>query len=324
MSNLYSINNLDNLRITEGEYELVNSFSRLIATNREQAIDLLNDADLKFATLFLLTDKIYENNLIEFLSERNRVAIDIINEFQNSQCGRSTDDITTLDYVQIIQSTLEWVLKTGIDDYCSSCEYNEILDMSAIFLIKVYNNISVLPIIAELVFRRKCKGCYTHELVWAFFEARNVESLEYIATGLLSNEKSDVDLAYKLLNFIPNIRNHKSPYNYALEWLVDNKKFIFFTGETQHQRMEPIRCEICVRAKYLNKRINVSTGKIVEKLSKRDEEWLNSFDNSDYEERRLLADYSHYLYKKGLIWWEIWHSYPIDKQVKIAKIGGLV
>ena len=222
----------------------------------------------------------------------------------------------------MIHSTLKWILQTGADEYCSSGEYNEILDMSAIFLIKVYHDLSILPIIADLLFKRKCKGYYTHELVWAFFEARNVDSLEYIAKGLLSNEKSDVNLAYKLLNFIPNIKKHEYPFKYAIEWLDDNRKFIFFTGETQHQRIEPVRCEISVVAKYLNKRINASTGKLVEKLSKKEEAWLSSFDNVAYEDMILLADYSHHLYKKGLTWWELWHSYPIERQIKIAKVGG--
>lgn len=323
MDNLNSINNLDNVRAAKGDIELIDSFSRLLVTDKKNAIDLINSDDVKFATFLLLKEKIYENNLVDRLNERNRVALDIIGELENNETRGITSDIQSLDYVQMIQSTLRWILETGADEYCSRGEYNEILDMSAVFLIKVYHDLSVLPIIADLLFKRKGRGYYTHELVWAFFEAHNVESLEYIARGFLSKEHSDINLSYKLLNFIPNIKESKDPYKYAIDWIEDNKKFIFFTGETQHQRMEPVRCEVCVIAKYLNKRINPLTGELIEVLNDKEKAWLKEFDNGDYNQMTLLANYSRYLYKKGLTWWEIWHSYPIEKQVKIAKMGGL-
>lgn len=324
MDNLYSINNLDNVRAVKGENELINSFSRLVSIDRENAVDLINGGSLRFATFFLLKDKIYENNLTHLLNERNRVAIELINEVQNNQSRNMTADITSLDYIQAIHSTLKWILETGADEYCSSDEYNEILDMSAIFLVKVYHDLSVLPTIADLLFERKCKGYYTHELVWAFFEARSVDSLEYIARGFLSKEESHVKLAYKLLNFVPNIKTKKDPYKYTMEWLEENRKFIFFTGETQHGRLEPVRCEVCAIAKYLNKRINPCNGELEEELNEQERSLLRDFDNGDYNQMVLLANYSQYLHRKGKVWWEIWHSYPLEKQVKIAKMGGIL
>lgn len=323
MNNLDSISNLDDFRVVKGDNELINNFSRLVVEDKNNAISLVNDNDLKFITLFLLKEKIYENNLVDLLNERNRAAIDIMNDVKNNTYrGDITADISSLDYVQVVYHALKWILVSGIDEYCLNCEYNEVVDMSAIFLIKVYNDLSVLPVISDLLFKRKNRGYYTHELVWAFFEARNVDSLEYIARGLLSNEKSSVNLACKLLNFIPNIKEQKNPYEYTVKWIEDNRKFIFFTGETQQQRIDPIRCEVCVIAKYLNKRIDTNTGELIDMLTEKEKRWLIDFDNGDYEQMTLLADYSKYLYSKGLVWWEIWHSYPIDKQVKIAKAGG--
>ena len=102
---------------------------------------------------------------------------------------------------------------------------------------KVYNDKTILPTIVDTIFFRNRKGLFTHDLIWAFFQARDPYSLMLIANYLYSEDIKDVKLACKLLDFVPSIdmtmgKDSKKQYRDLFYWLEENYPlFIFYGGK---------------------------------------------------------------------------------------------
>ncbi|MGH4117329.1 hypothetical protein [Clostridium sp.] len=151
------------------------------------------------------------------------------------------------------------VLK-GVFERCSwqnelSDEYDELLDASAALLIKIHKDNSILPSIVDTIFFRNRESLFTHDLIWAFFEARDPYSLMLIANYLHSDDERDIKLACKLLDFVPSIdmttsRDSKDKYMAFFYWLIENYRFLYFTGESFQRTSNPIPYKIDSDAKY--------------------------------------------------------------------------
>ncbi len=241
---LKKIGMLDKIRVNEGIDKMKAKFSDLVVNNLQIAAKLINDKNVRFGTLFLLQPEIKRTNFSNSLSLRNKNSLDIANgillkEISNSQrfLFRNKKD----DY-----PTLKWILETGYMDDGLNEQFDEVLDAAAILLAKVYKDRSSLNLIEEMIFNRYRRGAFIYDLVWIYFEVSDFQSLIKIAQRLRSLNPKDVELASKLLNFIPCIDIHrketpKNKFKCAMQWIKVNKDFLYYTGETCLQSSNPHR-----------------------------------------------------------------------------------
>lgn len=324
MYDLNSVNPLDKIRIDNGIDKLKVYFNELAEKDREEAIDLINAENLHFTTLFELRQDIDSLNVFDNLSLRNKTALEITNEILEKNKKVSINEYISSDLTQIAYHVLKWIFDTGSYDDGLSNEYDEILDITAILLIRIYRDQTILPTIVEMIFDRNRKGLFNHDLVWAFFESKDPNSLIMIANGLLSEESKDIDLATKLLSFAPGMgkdttANKEKKYTSFLNWLKENNPFLYFTGQSLQQVNKPITYVIDLEAKYINKYVDSDTGKKLESLTDEEAKLLDEFNKLDSNTRILLANYSNSLYNKNKNWWNRWIHYPMAEQIRIAK-----
>lgn len=329
MYNSYSINPLDRIRINEGINNFKAYFDELVKENTEEALNLINDENLNFVSLFVLRNEIDMLGLFYNLNLRNRVAIEITDEILEGKKKISVNEYVSSDFAQIAYSVLKWMFKTGFNDDGLSNQYDQVLDITAIILTKVYKEKTILPNLADMIFDRNKRGLFTHDLVWAFFESRDPNSLIMIANHLLSTEKKDIELASKLLSFIPGIEKNSSiskekKYKAFLNWLEENSPFLHFTGQSLQQVNRPITYVIALEAKYLNKYVSVDTGKTLKSLTDEERELLSEFNKQDNDTKLFLSNFSNMLHNKNKSVWKEWIHYPISRQIAIAKamVGG--
>lgn len=324
MYNLNSINPLDKIRLDNGIDKMRDYFIEMSKKNSEEAVNLINAENLHFPTLYLLKNEIDNLNIFDDLNLRNKTAIEITNEVVEKDKKISINEYISSDLTQIAYSVLKWIFDTGFNDDGLSNEYDEVLDITAILLIRIYRDQTVLPTIVDMIFDRNRKGLFNHDLVWAFFESKDPNSLIMIASRLLSTETKDIDLASKLLSFVPgmeksNTSTKEKKYTSFLDWLRENSPFLYFTGQSLQQVNKPTTYVIDLEAKYLNKYVASDTGKTLKSLTDEEAKLLNEFNKLDSNTRILLADFSSALYSKNKNWWNQWIHYPIAKQIKIVK-----
>ncbi|NMM63881.1 hypothetical protein HBE96_14585 [Clostridium sp. P21] len=328
MDNLVSPSPLDEIRIKNGIDNLNTFFHSLFKNNSEKSINLINHEDLNFASLFTLKNKIQELNIFHSLNPRNKLAIEIINEIYTGKKNSRNTNYLSCDYVEGIHAVLKWILVTGSVDDGMNNEYDEILDISAALLTKVYRDKTVLSVIADMIFKRYKKGFLIHNLVWAFFECRDPKSLIIIAQGLQSKELKDIELSKKLLNFVPGVTmienmDKNSCYLYFLNWLEKNFLFLHFTGESFQKSSNPIPYIVILRAKYICAPVSIDSGKILTPLKKEEINLLKLFDKLDNNTKLLLSNFSFNFHRKNIYNWNKWLYSPMAEQIKIARLGGI-
>ncbi len=165
---LNTINFLDKRMDDSGVDNIRSFFYQLAKENEKEALNLINDENLHFTSLFVLRPEIEELNLFQKLNARNRIALGITNEILSSKRNISDVEYLSFDYIQAVHSVLKWMLETGCINDGLDDQYDEILDITAIFLTKIYRDKTVLPIIAEMIFRRYKQGLLIHDLAWGF------------------------------------------------------------------------------------------------------------------------------------------------------------
>ncbi|MBB6217301.1 hypothetical protein HNQ80_003420 [Anaerosolibacter carboniphilus] len=324
-----SLNSLDNLHPfdemnSHGEaYNIAASFHELMKTDQEKAISLINGENLPFSSLFLLKHDIEKYEIFDQLNLRNRVALSIADEIIIGRKDTSAIQCSSCDYIQTVHSVLKWMLETGSIADGLSNEYDEILDITATLLIKVYRDKTILPMTIDMIFKRYAKGLFINHLVWTFFQSHDPNSLISIAARLKSENAKDVDLARKLLSFCPliDIRDNapgEKQYAAFVDWMKENCLFLHFTGETFQQSTYPIPYVIVLEAKYLYKSIDLLTGKTFEAFSEKESQLLDVYTKLDMDTKILLANFSYLLHQKNISSWKTWIQYPIAHQIAIA------
>lgn len=324
MNNLNTLDSLDSIRMNNGSDKLKAHFHDLVKNDRKKAIDSINNENLHFASLFLLRSEIKDSNLLNDLSLRNRIALEIVNEIVEKEKDSSVIKYISSDYTQIVYSILKWIFETGSMDDGLSNKYDEVLDITAILLTRIYNDQKILPRVADMIFARNKKGFFIHDLVWAFFECKDPSSLIMIANRLLSQEIDDVNLASNLLSFVPGIdRNNNSnkqrQYVFFLKWIEENGLFLNFTGQSLQEVNRPRPYVVDLEAKYLRKFVSVESGKMLKPLTLKEKRLLNEFNGLDDNTKLLLSSFSNMLNNKDINLWNKWINYPIKKQIEIAK-----
>lgn len=325
-SNFNSSSFLDNIRSDKGSTDLKDFFTELSKKDLRGAADFINDKNLQFSTLFILKDEIEKINLFYNLTLRNKTALLIIKEILTDKKHNLAEEHLSFDYVQIIHSTLKWILESGSSSDGMNDEYDRVLDIVCAVLTKMYKDKTLLPIMADMIFKRYKKGSLIHDLVWAFFQAADPQSLIIIGEKLLSSSAEDVKIACRLLNFIPEVNKNISKekkYTNFLNWMKENSPFLKYTGESFQQTTNPKPYKIVLEGKYLCKNICCDNGKALCCPSENEYRLLDDFKKLDHSTKLILANFSLRVHHKNIYLWNIWRRYSLDDQIKIARIGGV-
>jgi len=324
-SNQSPISSLDKVRFTSGIDGLKGFFRDLVKHDSEKAENLINDNNLHFCSLFVLQPEIKK---LTNLNSRNKNVLNFMNGLQTRDDLDEKD--SSFDYEQMNYSDLKWIISTGHFDDGLNNEYDEILDTTALLLIKVHKDKSILEILVEMVFNRHRKGLYFYDLAGAFFEANDPINILIIANRLRSNNLNDVELARKLLSFIPckdeRIKNDRFMlYQYYYNWVQENYPFVYFTGESFQQTKNPIVYDVSLQAKYLCKFLSDKSDSTLRGLTEDKNILLERFDKLGEDVQIMLSNFSYLLYRKNIYWWNAWIHYPVLEQIKIARtmIGGI-
>ncbi|MGV8982748.1 hypothetical protein [Clostridium sp.] len=227
------------------------------------------------------------------------------------------------DYKEIGYPVLKGMFDRGVAQNGQSNDDDEFLDSIATLLIKTHKDNTILPIIVDMIFFRNRKGLFTHDLIWAFFQAREPNSLMLIANYLCSEEVNDVKLACKLLEFVPSIdmtiRGSKNQYVAFFNWLNENYPFLYFTGESFQRTSKPIPYIVELDAKYLCRRVSLYTGKPFMPYTVKENNLLGYFNNLDEDNKLLLSIFSLRIYYENIYLWISWINSSITKQISIAE-----
>lgn len=318
------INLLDKIRYENGKDKLIDFFIRLWEKDSKKAVDLINQDNLSFTALFLLYPKFKDLGIFEKLSIRNKIAVEFMDERILNK--KQEDNLYSSKSVQKQYSVFKWILETGAPEDGISNELVELLDTAAAILIKDYRDRSVLPIISDLIFKRNKGGFFIHDLVWIFFESRDIKSLILIGNRLQSEEPKDVELACKLLCFVPGLSdnsNIKDDEKYAIfiNWIEENNMFVHFTGESFQLTRRPMIYIVNHEAKYLYKMVSVDTGETMKTLNEKECELLDKFKSLDEYEKSLLSGFSLAMHRRSRALWQEWIQNPITEQLRIARSG---
>ncbi|MBU3129772.1 hypothetical protein [Clostridium tagluense] len=227
-------------------------------------------------------------------------------------------------HMELGYPVLKGMFERGIAEHGLSNEDDEFLDVVALLLIKLHQDKTILPIIVDMIFFRNRKGLFTHDLIWAFFQARDPYSLMLIANYLISEDANDVKLACKLLDFVPSIdmtmgKNSEKQYVAFFYWLEENYPFLYFTGESFQRTSKPIPYIVTLDAKYLCKQVSPYTGKTFIPYTAKENNLLYYFNHLDESDKLLLSSFSRAIHYENIYLWKSWINHSIIKQISIAK-----
>jgi hypothetical protein len=320
------VNELDRIRRARGADACRDVFRKSGKENRQNAVRLLNDSRLYFATLFILQPDIKELDLNQALSERNRTALSICEKIADAKnpTGGSGDSVSLNN--EAVHFVLMWMFYTGAADDGLSNQFDQTFDIVASVLIKTHHEKAILPVVADLIFQRNQKGSYLHDLVWVFFQARDANALRLIAGHLRSPVQKEVELARTLLNLsedVPLKTNQDKQRQYVtyLSWLRENSPYVYFTGESFQLTNSPIPCGVNQEAKYLCKNISPRSREPLVPLTESERTSLMNFNDTKEEEKIILAEYSQKLHAQNTPSWNEWIQLPVSKQIQSAKYG---
>ena len=183
---------------------------------------------------------------------------------------------------------------------------------------------TTLAIIVDKIFLKNREGLFTHDLIWAFFQAKKPYSLMLIANYLGSEDACDVKLARELLNFVPHIdmtrgKDSKKQYIAFRYFLEENYPFLLFTGESFQRTSRPVRYIIDLEAKYLCRQLFLDTGKPLKAYTENENKLLGYFNKLDEDNKILLSKFSLRIHYENIYLWKSWINNSITEQLNIAK-----
>lgn len=319
---------LDNVRLGNGTDGLKNFYNDLLKRDKTKALELINDQYLKFGSLYQLRYECADPQIAKAMNPLYGKALQIIPKLsggadRHSEAMMRSDGDST-------HAALRWMMKTGFDENEAGSGYDQVMERTAALLTKSFNDTDVLREIAEMIFAKNRSGRLIHELVWAFFEARKPESLTLIVQGLDSADNRDVELAKRLLRFIPCVReNAGMPMNAvrikAMSWLQDNLPFLYYTGESLHLSGQPLLYAVEWNAKYLCRPVSAENGELLSILNPFENELMKHFSELPENKRINLADFSYLLYRTNFNQWTNWIQLPLAGQTSLTEryMGGL-
>ncbi|KNY26682.1 hypothetical protein [Pseudobacteroides cellulosolvens] len=310
------MNYLDKYRLKNGADKLRIHFNHLCSKNYNYALMQLNSSTLRYPSLFALKNEIRSLGIFDKLNARNKSALDITDKIYNNNIS--------LIYDKENYNTLSWMFNTGYMADGMSQRYDEVLDKTAILLIKVHKDNSCLNVVEKLIYNRHRKGSFIYDLVWAFLESRNPKCIDLMLKRLLSNNEKDILLSKKLLGFIPcitpeNTRKKNTIYCKAAKWIKDNYNFIYYNGDHFHQTPKPSTFRLSLENKYLQNTTHLKSHENKRYYTDFEALAIDSFRKLESDSQKLLSDYSHYLHKHNRNMWNSWIVKSIPEQLEITK-----
>lgn len=316
---------LDNVWSAGGTNRLRQTFNELALRDRQEALRQINDDWLRFPVLFILIPEISAHRLYPGLSRRNMAAMNIcVKKIYKYDLVDATTDQMDSD---TFYDALKWMFDTGKQwggPSGGQDAYDSVIDYVSALLVIIFEDKTVLKEIADLIFKRNRRGLYIHDLVWSFFQSLDRDALTIIAGYLLSNHPRDVELASQLLCLdVPvssNTGEVKKTHRQYLDWLNENKPYLYLTGEHFQMTSKPRHLDADREAKYLGKEISPRYRAPVEPLTENELECLHRYRETSREEQELLTDYSHKLrYRDAQLWYEWMHKQTAE-QVMAARM----
>ncbi len=314
---------LESIRRTRGLGACQRYFQKVLEERPPgDAAELLNSPGLRFPTLFALKPQIEKAGIQNSLGGKRKAALQICGKVLKDQKSPPEGGISYSD--KAVRAAFLWMFQTGTGNDGLSNEYDEILDLSACVLARRYRETAILPALSALIFHRNRKRGYLHDLIWAFFQFHDPGALRYLAPYLRSGSARDRELA-RLLLHLPdpgeNRRGWEAQYQDFLNWLRENKAYLYFTGESLQSSNQPKICSLDREAKYLGKQISPRKRKPVSPLTKEEEESLSCFAQAEENEKSLLSNYSGKLRRRNPASWNRWIHSPVKEQIRLAKTG---
>jgi uncharacterized protein YqcC (DUF446 family) len=298
---------LNAIRITCGNPYLQKLFDQIVKANPSHAVRLLNAKTLSFPTFYVLIPQILEHNLERSLLPQNQFALQFATQ-KNFTC----DAVSNKQY-------LKWMLLSSVNQELDSDAFQAVIDRVAIQLIVVLKDASFLSIIVDVIFRRNRKNHCIYDLCWAINQANTVRVMPLIANYLKSNHEEDNTLAYKLLNFKPELqpKSRTQQYHNFCKWFHENKQFLYLHNETMQETCQPKYWRVNLPAKYLCKDQFAE-----ESLNDLEKEKLKTFQSLRREEQKRLSKYSYRTYQKDKKVWQNWMQSSIHTQFEHVDARG--
>lgn len=315
------VGTLEYLRQVRGVDACKIRFQQILENSQKNtAVRLLNDKSLRFPTLFVLKPQIDEENLAGKLNGKIKAALLICDKVLEEKKSLPGGGISYND--QNVRSAFFWIFRTGADSDGLNNDYDEIMDLCASVLTRRYHDKTILPALSRLIFHRNRKKGYLHDLIWAFFQSHDPNSMQYIAPYLRSSNNRDRDLA-RLLLHLPDVGDNPNEkerqYRTFMNWLRENNPYLYFTGETLQSSNQPEICGVDLGAKYLGKQISPKKHQPLNPLTKREADTLSCFAQAEQSDKAMLSDYSKKMQRQNPAYWKRWISLPLEKQLQIVK-----
>lgn len=304
--------------------KLKSTFIKTFKERPQRTLAALNCDAFSFSALYTLLPQIVASGAFDKLSPKCRTAA-VLCAIADPEVELPAGVQKQLPEGEPCHTALKWALSSGYKDDGLCGGFDRALDIAACCLTRIYRDTSVLPVVAELIFRRNRKGRYIGDLVWALFSAKDPKSLSIIARYLLSPNNADAELAEKLLKDVDAGEFKSAPRNrkFAVcsSWLRENGPYLSFTDETFQQSCEPTLFTVDLEAKYLCKRAGGGP-KAVQAFSQSHSDKAEAFRRLNREQQKALARFSHWLYGLDRRRWNRFMSYPVERQLKITQRRG--
>jgi hypothetical protein len=315
-SRSFNLNYLDKYRLNNGTNKLKIHFIDLFYKDKDRALTLLNSPNLQYPSLYILKGEIKKFDIFNALSPRNKHSLDITDKIINN----SPDLISNNENHDI----LSWMLNTGHVADGISPHYDELLDKTAILLIKVHKDNTCLNAVENMIYNRHRKGSYIYDLVWAFLESKSPQCINMAVKRLLSNNSKDVVLSRRLLAFIPcinkeDINDTVTLHTKANRWIRENYNFIHYQGDHFQQTPTPSTFCLSLENKYLQNITHLKSDENKRTYTDAEVTIIDSFRKLESDCQKLLSEYSHYLYRQNRKKWNRWIGKSISEQLDIAK-----
>lgn len=311
---------LEKMRLEKDPKDCRSLFESACKQSSMRGSALLNDKSVTFPTLYLLFDSIKTRLPYLRLSSRNIHAVKLISAVKSDKTGNSR--IRMLAEKQpAIKNLLFWAVQTGYD-FDGDSDFDYIMDIFICVLINAYGMREVLPMAESLIFRRSRQGKNIHDLIWAYFQIQDPETLSRLCEHLKGNEQSEIELAKELLDVEHTCKAYDEPerqYKAYKKWLSDNSDFLYFTNESPLYSGSPRICRVDRERKYLQKSFKNTPKNDMHMLKKEEQQNLKDFRSLCKEDQECICCFSNDLRsKQGENQWKEWMRSPISEKLKQA------
>lgn len=315
---------LDKIRIEQGNQQCREFFQQTYQESPAKALQLLQE-EISFPCLFVLSPQLEASHLAPKLTPQQALALTIAKHISNSKPAKAHLLATKRTATH---SALLWMVQSGAHELSLGNSYEKIMDIAISLLLNTYQEQSILPLAAELIFARAQVGHHVHDLVWAFFRSHHPETLKLVAEHIRAKDAQEVELACKLLHIQPPVSPSpaakQAVYTAYLNWLAENDPYLFFSDESLQYANTPGICQVDLARKYLHKGTASYHYEPLSPANSQEAQLLQDFQALTQQEKAKLAGYSQVLQQNNPTTWENWLATPVKAQVADIKNRGRV